>query len=61
MIAQIFTVTAPVFCIVALGYFWARWSQPFHTETLTNLVVKLATPCLVFTTLTRLHMEIHTI
>jgi predicted permease len=61
MIGQIFTVTAPVFCIVAIGYFWARWTQPFHTETLTNLVVKLATPCLVFTTLTRLHLDLQTI
>ncbi len=61
MIAQIFTVTAPVFCIVALGYCWAKWQQSFHTETLTNLVVKLATPCLVFTTLTKFDLGLKTI
>ena len=56
MITQILTITAPVFCIVALGYFWARWQQTFDTETLTNLVVKVATPCLVFTNLTQLNL-----
>lgn len=61
MIAQILTITAPVFCIVALGYFWARWQQTFDSETLTNLVVKVATPCLVFTNLTQLNLGLHTI
>jgi len=61
VIAQIFTVTAPVFCIVALGYCWSLWQQSFHTETLTNLVVKLATPCLVFTTLTKFDLGLETI
>jgi len=46
---------------VALGYYWAKWQQPFDTETLTNLVVKLATPCLVFTTLTNFDLGLETI
>lgn len=61
MIAQIFTVTAPVFCIVALGYFWALWKQPFDSETITNLIVKVATPCLVFTNLTQLSLGLDVI
>lgn len=61
MIAQILTVTAPVFCIVALGYFWAVWRQTFDSETLTNLVVKVATPCLVFTSLTQLNLGLNSI
>lgn len=61
MIAQILTITAPVFAIVALGYFWARWHQAFDTETLTNLVVKVGTPCLVFTNLTQLNLGLQTI
>lgn len=61
MIAQIFTVTAPIFCIVILGYCWAKWQQSFDTETLTNLVVKLATPCLVFTTMTNFELGLDTI
>jgi len=61
VITQILTITAPVFCIVALGYFWARWHQAFDSETLTNLVVKVATPCLVFTSLTQLNLGLDTI
>lgn len=61
VIAQILTVTAPVFCIVALGYFWAVWRQTFDSETLTNLVVKVATPCLVFTSLTQLNLGLNSI
>jgi len=61
LISEIFTVTAPVFCIVALGYFWAKWRQTFDSETLTNLVVKLATPCLVFSNLTQLNLGLETI
>jgi len=61
VIAQILTITAPVFCIVALGFFWARWQQPFDTETLTNLIVKVATPCLVFNNLTQLSLGMQAI
>ncbi len=61
LISQIFGVVTPVFAIVALGFLWAKWKQPFDTETLTNLVVKVATPCLVFTTLTRLNVQLEDI
>lgn len=61
MLVQLFTITAPVFCIAALGYFWARWEQTFDSETLTNLVVKVATPCLVFTNLTNLNLGLEAI
>jgi predicted permease len=61
VITQILTITAPVFCMVALGYLWARWQQTFDSETLTNLVVKVATPCLVFTNLTQLNLGLQAI
>jgi len=61
VIVQLLAITAPVFCIVALGYFWARWHQAFDAETLTNLVIKVATPCLVFTNLTQLNLGLNTI
>lgn len=61
MFAKIFTVIAPVFTVVAIGYLWARLDQRFDTETLTNLVLKLATPCLIFSSLTRLDISLTTI
>ncbi len=57
MTGEIFTVTAPVFIIVILGYFWSLWKQKLDTETLSNLVVRVSTPCLVFTTLTSFHVQ----
>ena len=61
MIAQILTVVTPVFAIVTLGFLWAKWDQPFDSDTMTNLVVKVATPCLVFSTLTRLNLQLEVI
>lgn len=61
MFAKIFTVIAPVFTVVGVGYFWARLNQKFDAETLTNLVLKLATPCLIFSSLTRLDISLATV
>ncbi len=61
MLGKIFTVIAPVFVVVGLGYFWARMDQRFDTETLTNLIVKLATPCLIFSALTSIEVGLDSI
>lgn len=58
MFGEIFTVVAPVFTIAGLGYLWARLHQRFDTETITNLVVKLATPCLIFSSLTSIRISL---
>ncbi len=54
-------MVAPVFTVVGLGYLWARLDQRFDTETLTNLVVKLGTPCLIFSTLTSINISLYAI
>ena len=61
MFAKIFTVVAPVFTVVGIGYLWSRLNQKFDSETLTNLVLKLATPCLIFSSLTRLDISLATV
>lgn len=61
MFAKIFTVIAPVFTVVGVGYLWAHLNQKFDAETLTNLVLKLATPCLIFSSLTRLDISLATV
>ena len=61
MLAKIFTVVAPVFAVVGLGYLWARLNQKFDSETLTNLVLKVATPCLIFSSLTSLDISLTTV
>ncbi len=61
MLAKIFTVVAPVFTVVGLGYLWSLLDQKFDAETLTNLVLKVATPCLIFSSLTRLDISLATV
>ncbi|MCZ6617882.1 MAG: AEC family transporter [Gammaproteobacteria bacterium] len=54
---QIATVIAPVFIVTGIGYLWIRQGLSFDNETISNLVMMVGTPCLVFSTLTS--MEIH--
>lgn len=58
MLAEIFTIIAPVFVLAAIGYIWGRFNWPFDTETITSLVVNVGTPCLIFDTLVRLDVRL---
>ena len=40
---------------------WAHFNQRFDTETLTNLVLKVGTPCLIFSSLTSLSITLETV
>lgn len=53
MSAEIFSVIAPIFVIVAIGYIIERTTKGFHTETLSRLVLLVGTPSLVFSSLTK--------
>lgn len=52
MLIAILSVTAPIFVIIGLGYLWARFKMPFDTPTIGAVVLKIGTPCLIFSTLT---------
>ena len=54
MIAEIFAIIAPIFVVAGLGHGWARIGRAFDTDFVTNIVLTLATPCLVFASLTKL-------
>ncbi len=51
MLAQIFTVIAPVFVIALLGYVWERRGMPFDTNTMSLLCSYVGGPCLMLYTL----------
>lgn len=53
MVLQLLSVIAPVLVIVGLGYVWARSNLPFDTATIGSLVLRIGTPCLIFSTLTK--------
>ena len=55
--AQILSVVAPIFVLTGLGYLWVKRDMPFDNATVSNLVMYLATPSLVFYSLTQLNLE----
>jgi len=58
MIGELFSIIAPVFVCAGVGFVWTRSGRPFDTELVTTLVTAIGTPGLVFSTLTRLEMDI---
>ena len=57
---QIATVIAPVFIVTGIGYLWIRRGLSFDNETIGNLVMMVGTPCLVFSTLTSIDIDLRT-
>ena len=58
MIAEIFSVVAPLFVCAGIGYVWGRLDRPFDAEMMTGLALQLGVPCLIFSTLTRLDVSL---
>lgn len=59
MIAQLFSVVAPVLVTAGIGFFWARRGRPFDMDLVTTLVTLVGAPCLVFQTLATLSVGAH--
>ena len=57
MLSQILSVIAPVFLIAGIGFLWAKRGLPFDNTTISSLVMNVGSPCLVFSSLTRIHLE----
>ena len=57
MYGQIAAIIAPIFICSGLGFGWARLRRPFDTGFVTSLITVVGTPCLVASTLTRLHVS----
>lgn len=54
MIAQLLNILLPVFALATIGFVWRRSGVPFEREFLTRLVMNIAGPCLVVSTLSNL-------
>jgi malate permease and related proteins len=48
---ELVSIIAPVFVCAALGFAWSRSGKPIATTTLSDLVVYVGAPCLIFHTL----------
>jgi len=51
-------IIAPVLICAAIGYGWARAGRPYNTEMVTHLVSTVGVPCLVFTTLVNVDIDL---
>jgi hypothetical protein len=56
---QLVSVIAPVLICAAIGYGWALKGRPFNTEMVTHLVTAVGVPCLVFTTLVNVDIDLN--
>ena len=57
MYAQIFNVVSPIFAMTIVGYVLGRTNKDIDARTISTLVLLIATPCLVFSTLTSLDID----
>jgi predicted permease len=58
LISALAAVLAPTFICAGLGFGWSRLGRPYDTRLVTALILSFGTPCLVFSTLTRLHLSL---
>lgn len=58
MIAEVAAVLAPVFVLAAIGYGWRLTGTPFDMPFVTHLIMYVAGPCLVFTSLSQLALPL---
>lgn len=57
MLIELFSIIAPVFVCVAIGFVWKRRGQPFDSDFIITLTTIIGTPCLVFATLVKVEMD----
>ncbi len=57
MFSEIFSILAPVFVCVGIGYGWAKSGRDFDTSMVTTIVTYFATPCLVFYALAKVELD----
>ena len=58
MFSEIFSILAPVFVCVGIGYAWSRSGKDFDTALVTAIVTYFATPCLVFYALATVELDL---
>lgn len=57
MFATLVAIIAPILIASAVGFVWGRSGRPFDSNLVTALVTTVGTPCLIASTLTRLHPD----
>lgn len=57
MFATLLAIIAPILIVSAIGFAWSRSGKPFDSTLVTAIVTTVGTPCLIASTLTKLHPD----
>ena len=57
MFAELLSIVAPVYVCAALGYLWVHSGRRFDSELITDLIMTIGAPCLVFSSLARISVD----
>ena len=57
ILSEVSNILGPIVIITLIGYFLGRSSLGLHSQTLSTIVILVATPALIFNTLTSLHVD----
>ena len=58
MFSEVFSIVAPVYLCAAVGFLWARLDRPFDTRLMTDLIMNVGSPCLVFSSLVSYEIQL---
>ncbi|MEE9300761.1 MAG: AEC family transporter [Alphaproteobacteria bacterium] len=61
MIAQLFTIIAPIAVCAAIGFAWCRFNMPYDGRVITRLVTMIGAPCLIFSTFMKFEVAPETV
>ncbi len=59
MIHQLLNVVAPVFLAIASGWSWVKLGRAYDVSLMSALIMTIGAPCLIFSTLSSLHLSPH--
>ena len=57
MLYDIFAIIAPVFICAMIGYIWVKQGHAFETSFISNLVMNVGAPCLIFSTFMAIDLD----
>ncbi len=60
MTGELFAIIAPVFLTAAVGFVWTKLGYPYDTTLITQLLTTVTTPCLVFSRISDLSIDVDT-
>lgn len=55
--SQLFAIVSPVFLCAAVGFLWVRSGRPWDSKNFGDLIMRVGTPALVFSTLSDLKLD----